>query len=77
MNEPVQDPDTVAEYEIRVSGILSEQWSDWFDRMTIDYDVDGNTILVGAVIDQAALHGMLDKIRDLGLTLLSVTKRTA
>jgi hypothetical protein len=64
----------IEEYEIRVKGILSDQWTDWFDGMVIRYDAEGNSTLIGAVVDQAALHGMLDKVRDLGMTLLSFTR---
>lgn len=64
----------IEEYEIRVKGILSDQWTDWFDGMKFRYDSEGNTILTGQVVDQAVLHGILDKVRDLGMTLLSVTR---
>jgi hypothetical protein len=59
-------------YEIKLKGILSDQWSDWFDGMEIRYDADGNTQLSGVIIDQSELHGILDKVCDLGLPLLSV-----
>lgn len=59
-------------YEIRLKGHLDESWADWFDDMTFVHDDDGTTILRGAIIDQAALHGLLKKIRDLGMPLLSV-----
>jgi hypothetical protein len=62
-------------YEIRIEGILDDQWTDWFDGFDILADADGNSTLVGLVADQAALHGLLDKVRDLGMTLLSVTPR--
>ena len=61
-------------YEIRVAGHLSLQWMDWFEGLTITLDDDGNTLLTGPVTDQAALHGLLKKIRDLGLALLSVNQ---
>jgi hypothetical protein len=60
-------------YQIRIKGHLSPQWTDWFDGLTITLDEDGDTILTGPVIDQAALHGLLKKIRDLGMPLLSIT----
>ena len=60
-------------YEITVKGILDRKWSDWFDGFTIEYAA-GDTILTGPVDDQAALHGLLAKIRDLGLPLLSVKR---
>jgi len=59
-------------YEIRVEGHLSPQWADWFEGLTITLEDDGNTLLTGPVIDQAALHGLLKKVRDLGLPLVSV-----
>lgn len=60
------------EYEIHLKGILSDQWTDWFEGMEINYDGEGNTVLTGPVPDQAALYGLLEKCRDLGMTLLSV-----
>jgi hypothetical protein len=62
------------EYQIRVKGHLDKRWSDWFDGFTITYPSDEETLLRGRVVDQAALHGMLAKIRDLGLSLLSVER---
>jgi hypothetical protein len=59
-------------YQIRIKGHLSHQWADWFGEVTITLEEDGNTLLIGAAIDQAALHGLLKKVRDLGLPLLSV-----
>ena len=59
-------------YEIRLKGYLDSQWTDWFDQMTITLEEDGNSLLTGTVVDQAALHGLLKKIRDLGLTLISI-----
>ena len=61
-------------YEIRVKGNLDLRWSDWFDGFSITPVGDGETLLIGSVADQAALHGMLHKIRDLGLPLLSVQR---
>jgi len=61
-------------YEIRVKGVLDRKWSDWFDGFTITPQADDETLLVGPVPDQAALHGLLAKIRDLGLPLLSVQR---
>lgn len=60
-------------YEIRVRGHLSDQWRNWFDGMTIELEADGTSRLYGSVADQAALHGLLRKVRDLGLPLISVT----
>jgi hypothetical protein len=62
-------------YQIKVKGHLADHWSDWFDGMQITIDPEeGETILSGAVVDQAALHGLLIKVRDLGLTLLSLNR---
>jgi hypothetical protein len=61
-------------YEIRVAGHLSPQWTDRFESLTITLEEDGNTLLSGPVADQAALHGLLKKVRDLGLPLLSVNQ---
>ncbi len=60
-------------YTIRIQGRLERRWSAWFDGMTLTPDVDGTTVLRGRVSDQAALHGLIQKVRDLGLTLLEVT----
>ena len=65
--------DTTSIYEIRVRGVLNQRWSDWFDGFRIDNQVH-DTILVGPVIDQAELHGMLAKSRDLGLPIISVER---
>ncbi len=65
-------PDDQPFYEIRVKGHLGAHWGDWFDGVSLTYKEDGTTILTGPVIDQAALHGLLSKIRDLNLPLLSV-----
>ncbi len=61
-------------YQIRVQGILDERWSDWFDRLTIIPQVNGETLLTGVVVDQSALYGLLNKMRDMGLTLLSINR---
>ena len=63
--------------EIRVKGRIDEHWSDWFDDLTITYTDQDETILSGTVVDQAALYGLLAKLRDLGLPLLSVTRTEA
>ena len=59
-------------YEIRVKGHLDARWAAWFDGLAITHGSDGTTIIHGPVTDQAALHGLLQKIRDLGLPLISV-----
>ena len=66
--------DGQAVYQIRVKGILDEQWSDWFDGLTIAPQACGETLLTGPVRDQAALHGLLARVRDIGLPLLSVQR---
>lgn len=59
-------------YEIRIRGHLDERWSDWFGGMTLTHEEDGTTLLAGPVVDQAALHGLLKRVRDTGASLLSV-----
>lgn len=61
-------------YEIRIAGHLSAQWMDWFEGLTVTLEEDGNTLLSGPVADQAALHGLLKKVRDLGMPLVSVNQ---
>ena len=61
-------------FEIRVKGHLDKQWSDWFDNLTITPHDDGTTLLTGPVVDDAALHGLLKKVRDSGMRLLSVNR---
>ena len=60
-------------YEIRVKGHLDESWSEWFDGLTITYLDSGETVLRGEIVDQAALHGMLSKVRDLNMPLIAVS----
>ena len=62
-----------AYYEIRLKGHLDDRWAEWFEGLTITQEDNGDTLLTGPVIDQAALHGLLKKVRDLGLPLLSVS----
>ncbi len=61
-------------YEIRIKGHLDRQWTDWFGGLSITREDNGETLLTGLVIDQAALHGLLKKVRDVGIPLLSVTR---
>lgn len=61
-------------YEIRLAGHLDARWSTWFDGLTVIRAADGTTAISGPVADQAALHGLLQRVRDLGLPLLSVTR---
>jgi hypothetical protein len=61
-------------YEIRLKGHLDPRWAAWFDGLTLTNQSDGTTLIHGPVVDQAALHGLLQKIRDMGLPLVSVTQ---
>jgi len=65
-------PRDAQHYEIRLKGYLEARWSKWFDGLAITLEENGNTLLSGPVADQAALHGLLKKVRDVGLPLLSV-----
>lgn len=71
---PSSDRIEVERYEIRLRGHLETRWAAWFDGMSLIYANDGSTILSGLVVDQAALHGLLQKARDTGLPLVSVTR---
>jgi hypothetical protein len=61
-------------YQIRISGHIDRRWSQWFDELTISATEDGNTLLTGPIRDQAQLHGLLAKVRDLALPLVSVNR---
>jgi hypothetical protein len=69
---PAGHHDSPRQYEIRLKGHLDARWAAWFDGLTLTRDSDGTTIIGGLVADQAALHGLLQKTRDLGLPLISV-----
>jgi len=69
---PKSDPDQPIVYQIRVKSHLSPDWKNWFDGLTIAIEENGDTLLTGPVIDQAALYGLLKKVRDLGMPLISV-----
>ena len=71
-NNPAHDADQPRVYQIRIRDHLSPQRADWFEGLTIMLEEDGNTLLTGPVFDQAALHGILKKVRDLAMPLLSV-----
>jgi hypothetical protein len=68
------NPEEPMIYQVRIKGHLDDQWSVWFENATITLEEDGDTLLTLPVIDQAALHGLLKKIRDLGMPLLSVNR---
>ncbi len=68
-----RDADQPMLYQIKVKGLLSQQWTHLFEGLTITQDQEGNSLLTGPVADQAALHGVLRKVRDLGMPLLSLT----
>jgi hypothetical protein len=67
-------PDQPVIYQIRIQGHLGHQWTDWFEGLTIILEDNGETLLTGLVVDQAALYGLLKKVRDLGMPLLSVNR---
>ena len=60
------------DYRIRIKGHLGDQWTDWFEGLAITLEENGETLITGPVVDQAALHGLLRKVRDLGMPLLAV-----
>ncbi len=72
MNTPLEERGDW--YEIRIQGRLDDRWSAWLDGLTLSHTDEGTTVLRGTVTDQAALHGLLHKLRDIGLPLLSVTR---
>jgi hypothetical protein len=76
MSKPQGTPgaDGVGWCQIRIQGHLDERWTTWFDGLALTHDVDGTTLLQGQVADQAALHGLLNRVRDTGLPLVSVTR---
>ena len=61
-------------YQIRIKGHLGHQWTEWFEGLTITLEENGDTLLSGSVVDQAALYGLLNKVRDLGMPLLAVNR---
>ena len=71
------NPDQGAIYQIRIKGHLGSRWANWFDGLSLTLEDTGDTLLIGPVVDQAALHGVLRKVRDLGLPLLSVVQVAA
>jgi hypothetical protein len=71
---PEGDRPGAGRYEIRLTGHLAARWAAWFDGLTVSHEGDGTTLISGPVADQAALHGLLQRVRDLGLPLVSVTR---
>ena len=72
--DPKTNPGQPMIYQIRIKGHLGHQWTDWFEGLTITLEENGETLLTGPVVDDAALHGLLKKVRDLGMPLLSVNR---
>lgn len=71
---PTTNSSQATVYQIRIKGHLGPQWTDWFEGLTITLEDNGDTLLTGQVVDQAALHGLLKRVRDLGVPLVSVVK---
>ena len=71
---PRTNPGEAKIYQIRIKGHLGRQWTEWFGGLTITLEDNGDTLITGLVVDQAALHGLLRKVRDLGVPLLSVNR---
>lgn len=71
---PTPDRPEAGRYEIRLTGRLDAHWAAWFDGLTVSDETDGTTVISGAIADQAALHGVLQRVRDLGLPLVSVIR---
>jgi hypothetical protein len=72
--QPAADHAPTPHYEICVDGHLGRRWASWFDGMALTHEDDGTTVITGPVVDQAALHGLLQKLRDLGIELRSLTQ---
>jgi hypothetical protein len=71
---PTPDRPEAGRYQIRLAGRLDAHWATWFDGLTVSQESDGTTVISGPVADQAALHGLLQRVRDLGLPLVSVVR---
>jgi hypothetical protein len=72
--KPKTDPGQPMVYQIRITGHLGSHWTEWFGGLTITLEDNGDTLITGPVVDQAALHGLLRKVRDLGMPLISVIR---
>ena len=70
--DPKTDPSEPVVYQIKIKGHLGYEWTDWFEGLTLTLEENGDTLLTGPVVDQAALYGLLRKVRDLGMSLVSV-----
>lgn len=68
------EPDQPQVYQVRLQGHLGDQWTNWFEGLTITLEENGQTVLTGSVADQSALYGLLKKVRDLGISLVSVNR---
>ena len=73
-DSPKTEPDQPMIYQIRIKGQLDRKWIDWFENVTIALEDNGDTLITCPVVDQAALHGLLKKVRDLGMPLISVNR---
>jgi hypothetical protein len=71
---PAPDRSEAGRYEIRLTGRLDAHWGAWFDGLTVSHEGDGTTVISGPIADQSALHGVLQRVRDLGMPLVSVTR---
>ena len=71
---PTPDRSEAGDYEIRLTGHLDARWADWFDGLAVRREVGGTTVISGRIADQAALHGVIERVRDLGLPLVSVMR---
>lgn len=71
---PITDPSELMVYQIRIKGHLGGHWTDWFEGLTITLEDNGDTLLTGPIVDQAALHGLLKKVRDVGIPLVSLIR---
>lgn len=74
IHSPKTDPSEPLVYQIRIKGHVGRQWTRWFAGLTITLEENGDTLLTGPVVDQAALHGLIKKVRDLGMPLFSVLR---
>ena len=72
--KPEPEPSQSMIYDIRIKGHLDDRWTQWFDGLSITLEEDGHTLLTGLVVDQAAMHALLRKVRDLGMPLISVNR---